>query len=163
MNRQLAVAYATTGVAAAVAAIITVGSAFGLGAGPTASVDTPASAANVLAAAAALPPAEGAQLLEQWRAAQAVVTSEVEAERAVALDLLAQQIAEQQQAAAADLQRWIDEQQRLAVQSSPAATSGDLLVLAWRGDDDERAERDEHEAHEGYETDEHRAELEFDD
>lgn len=161
MNRQLAVAYATTGVAAAVAAIITVGSAFGLGAGPTASVDTPASAANVLAAAAALPPAEGAQLLEQWHAAQAVVTSEVEAERAAALDLLAQQIAEQQQTAAADLQRWIDEQQRLAVQSSPAATS---LVLAWPGDDDdERDEHAEHEAHEGDETDEHRAEREFDD
>jgi hypothetical protein len=144
MNRQVAFAYAATGVAASIAAIVMIGSAFGF-ALPASTPDTegdwvdPATAEAATAGAdyeaqqaayeqsladyqqsqadaiQAQIDADWTSVLDQRTAAQAAAAADVAAQREAGLQSVEAQLTAQQQAAAAELQAWIDEQRAAAL------------------------------------------------
>lgn len=148
MNRQVAFAYATAGVAASITAIVMVGSAFGFGlpaAAPAAEADwvEPATAgaagtddyeAEQAAYEASLEEyrqsqadavqaqvdADWATVLDQRAAAQAAVAADVDAQREAGLQTVEAQLDAQAAAAAAELQAWIDEQRTAALDALAA-------------------------------------------
>jgi hypothetical protein len=157
VNRQTAFAYAIAGVAASVAAIVSIGSAFGFGG--NAATEPPADLpAAVAQAAAQLPPDQLQQLLAQREVAQAAVAAEIDAQRSTAIAEVEQQIAQMQQQAAADLQLWIDQQQQLTLDAVATPTPSPM-VANWYDDDDDHEEREyqsgheEHEDHEEWDDD----------
>ena len=153
MNRQVAFTYATAWVAASLAAIVMVGSAFGFGLAPAPPATDEEEWSDPAAIAAADEDYEAQQaayeaslaeyqqaqadavqkqinadwwtIHDQRTAAQAVAAAEIEAQREAGLSAVEAQLAAQQAAAAAELQAWIDEQGR-----PPSMTSRRTLVSA---------------------------------
>ena len=134
MNKQLALAYAATSVATAIAAIAVVGSALGFGGLSEPPVEEPVGVAqSVTDLRDSLVQQAVAQVETQRAEAQAAALVEVEAWRAAAVAEIEQQLAEQYGSGA------------IAVQ--PGA--GTAYAMAYYDDDD-----DEHEDHEDEEDDE---------
>lgn len=141
MTRLDALGYASIGVAAAIAAIVMVGSAFGFAQPSAPTNSAPESADETVAASEvdyeaqqaayeqslaeyrdaqadavqAQIDRDWAAVLDQRTAAQAVAAAEVEARREVGLKTAEDQIAAQQRASAAALQAWLDEQRAIAL------------------------------------------------
>ena len=96
MNKQLALAYAATSVATAIAAIAVVGSAFGFGGTSEPPVEQPVGVAqSATQLRDALAQQAIAEVEAQRAEAQAVALAEVEAWRAAAIEEIEQQLAEQ--------------------------------------------------------------------
>jgi hypothetical protein len=143
MNRQLALSYAVTSVATAIAAIAVVGSALGFDIGG--SEDTPpgteqSAAQDVGAFRESLLEQAVAEVEAQRAEAQASARAEVESWRANAIREIERQLAGQYSEAAG------------TTSSVPIAADGSLYVYAH--DDDEHEKHDEHESDE-HESDEH--------
>lgn len=153
MNRHTAFAYSIAGVAASVAAILSIGSAFGFG---DTRADLPSDVPPADAEAAAqLPPDELQQLLAQREVAQAAVAAEIDGQRSVAIAAVEQQIVEMQQQAVTDLQLWVDQQQQLALQSVATPTPPPLIAHWYDDDDDHEEHEHEEDEHEEGEHEEH--------
>ncbi len=140
MNKQLALAYAATSVATAIAAIAVVGSAFGFGGNPTEPpIEEPTGVlGSVTELRDSLVQQAIAEVEAQRAEAQATALSEVEAWRAAAISEIEAQLAAQVG----------------AVQG----VSGDTYAYA----NYEKSEHDEHDEHEEDEEDEHDEEDEED-
>ncbi len=136
MNKQLALAYAATSVATAIAAIAVVGSAFGFGGDPTEPVaEEPVGVAQTVTQLRdALVQQAIAEVEAQRDEAQATALAEVEAWRAAAIAEIEQELTRQAGVAASTIVR---------------AAAGPPLAATYRGDDhDEHEDRDHEDEHE---------------
>lgn len=142
MNKQLALAYAATSVATAIAAIAVVGSALGFGGLSEPPVEEPVGVAqSVTDLRDSLVQQAVAQVEAQRAEAQAAALVEVEAWRAAAVAEIEQQLAEQYGSAAI---------------AGPSVAGAAYAMAYYDDDDDEHEDRDhEDEEDEEDEDDEH--------